>query len=272
MPLMTQAGKITGFVNPEGECSDRNGNIYIADEGAENVYKYSRQGSLISVYNDSAYGLPWSCAVDPSTGNVAVTNVFSPGGGMGNVAIFSSPSSTPTILQNPGQFVYTFAGYDPSGNLWVDGLDSTLSNFILSYCGASSCSTIPISNGTIYGPGAVQWDRVRSTWVVFDADCNNVQSACSYPVNIVSSSGELGTATYYLNDKGTDIACDIPQGVVAADHGNRYAAGGDEETACGGGPNVFARWAYPGGGLPTNHTIFNDFTTPSGAAISNKNK
>jgi len=267
MPDMAERGRITGFDTPLGECGDSNGNIYIADITAGNVYKYSRAGLELEVFNDGPYGFPEGCAVNPTNGAVAIANAFGPTGNQGNVAVFSSPSGPVTMLQNPDQFYYSFVGYDPGGALWTTGYDAS-DAFILSGCGASSCGTIPISGGTIHEAGAVQWDRVRSTWLLFDPQCDGQDSACSYPV---SGSGALGAATTYLTDEGT-LICDLIQGVVAADHGNRYAAGGNVDT-CGGSKSEFNRWGYPAGGVPTNHTLpVLGFVEPSGTAISNKNK
>jgi hypothetical protein len=267
MPDMSERGRITGFLTPLGMCGDSNGNIYIADEVAGKVYKYSRAGLELEVYNDGAYGFPVSCAVNPKNGEVAITNGFGPTGGQGNVAVFSSPSGPVTVLTNSSQYYYTFDGYDPSGDLWVDGYTTSLS-FILSGCGASSCSTIPTSGGTIYQAGAVQWDRVRDTWVVFDPQCDDQDSACSYPV---SGSGALGSPTTYLTYDG-QLVCDMEQGLVAADHGNRYVAGSDLSD-CDAAKSTFNRWAYTAGGVPTNHTIpALELVAPSGVAISNKNK
>lgn len=269
MPDMAERGRIEGLNFPLGECGDSNGNIYIADNGTGDVYKYSRAGLELEVYNDSAYGQPVACAVNPANGDVAVVNAFGPTGDAGNVAVFSSVTGAPTLVTNPAQFYYAFAGYDPQGNLWITGDDGSF-NVIVSGCAASSstCGTIPISGGTLHAAGAVQWDRVNNTWVVFDPSCNGQDSACSYPV---SGSGVLGIPTDYLTDVGSPV-CDMVQGIIAADHGNKYAAGGNHDT-CGGSKDEFNRWRYPGGGVPTNHTLPGlGFIEPTGVAISNKNK
>lgn len=263
LPGFALVGTLTGFSEPQGECSDNKGNIFIANTGTSQVYQYSRTGTLLATYSDSL-GYPVGCAWDPATGNLAVTDIFDfayPYSG--DVLIYTSPSSTPTQLRNPAQYYYYFAGYDTSGNLWVDGRDAS-GAFILSYCGASSCSTINLSGGTIYFPGAVQWDGVRSTWVVFDQLCNNGNNACSYPV---SGSGALGTPTMYNNYNGGGD-CDLIQAVIAANQ-RRYVAGGDYEY-CGAASSTFDRWAYPAGGTPTNDTALTAYALPVGAAISTK--
>jgi hypothetical protein len=262
MPSMTLKATLTGFSGPQGECSDSGGNIYVVNTNYTEVLKYSRTGSPLATYTDT-YGYPVGCAVDPATGNLAVTDIFG-FSGAGQVLVYSSPSSSPTVLTNPSQYFYYFAGYGPGSSLWVSGRNS-YGTYMVSACGSSSCSTIPLSGGTVYFPGAVQWDNVRGTWVVFDQLCNGGNEACSYTV---SGSGVLGTQTLYNNYNGTG-ACDLVQGVIAA-NGKKYVAGGDYQY-CGAASSTEDRWGYPGGGNPTNYATFTSaYSVPIGAAISTK--
>ncbi len=261
MPDMALKGTLTGFSEPQGECSDTHGNIYIANTGGFQVLEYSRTGTLLNTYTDS-YGYPVGCAVDPATGNLAVANLFG-NSGAGQVLVFSSPSSSPTVLTNPSGYFYYFLGYGPGSDLWVSGRNPS-GFYQLSVCGVSSCSTLNLTGGTIYFPGAVQWDNARGQWVVFDQLCNDTTEACSYPVNGTA----LGTPTTYSNYNEGSV-CDLIQGVIAA-KGKKYVAGGDYEY-CGTASSSFNRWGYTGGGTPTNHVIpDNSYTLPTGAAISTK--
>ncbi len=267
MPDMKLKGTITDFNQPQGECSDKHGNIYVADTQATQVEEFSRTGKLLSAYADS-YGYPVGCAVNPVNGNLAVAN-FVGFKGHGQVLIFSSPSSTPTMLTNPKQYFYSFLGYDIHGDLWVDGRDDT-KKYILSDCsGAFACETVSLSGGTIYFPGAVQWDQKEYSWVLFDQRCGNTNAACSY---WVSGSGVLGQATNYQNYDGGPL-CDMIQGVVAA-YGKQYTAGSDYENAsCDAGNSSVNRWQYPAGGEPTDYItmpLAKSFQ-PAGAAISPQN-
>jgi hypothetical protein len=262
LPQMLLEGTITGFIYPQGECSDKHGNVYVADTNAGNVYEYSRDLHLRNTYPVS-YGPPEGCAVNPTNGNLAVTTYPTDTGATGAVLIYSSTSSSPTVLTNPEQFYYEFAGYDPSGNLWTDGFDAAYSTTVVSSCGASSCSTVNLSGGTIGFPGAIEYDTVSKNWVIFDQYCDETEGSCSYPV---SATGALGTQTVYLNHDGSN-ACDLVQGVIAA-YGQKYVAGADYEY-CGYDPSSVNRWAYPAGGMPTNHTD-QVVSSPIGAAISTK--
>jgi len=256
----------TPFELPQGECGDSHGNIYVVDTDAQKVYGFTRTGtSAFETFDTVDWGHPASCAVDPCSGTLAVTLLTDDGGGNGAVLLYSAASQTPTEIFNPDMANYFFAGYSPSGDLWVDGLDAS-GNFILSFCGASSCTTIPTSGGTITYPGAVQFDRVRGQWVVFDQQCNGAQSSCSY---VVAGSGALSNRVDYFAHNGQE-ACDVVQAVIGADEGNRIVAGGDADT-CGDATPSVNRWAYPAGGVPTTHSSLG-IDDPSGSAISNKNK
>ncbi len=270
-PSMKVEGDLTGIRYPRGECTDRAGNVYIASDN--NILEYSRTGSLLNTYNDT-YGNPGGCAVNPTNGELAVpngrhycgTNCWQPG----QVLIFSSPSSPPSVLQSSDLTEYTFAAYNSSGHLMVDGAD-TKGTVMLFSCGKTHCKTIRLSGGAIYFEGAVQWDGKRKTWVVFDQDCNRYGSgygyggACSYPV---SPKGVLGTPTTYLNYNGGAV-CELTQGVIAPD--GKSVAGGDYDW-CGYSASTVNRWPYPAGGKPISTYITPpSYAAPIGTAISTMN-
>lgn len=75
-----------------GLCSDRSGDVFIpvwsSQSNSNYIYEYAHGGSEpIATLTDS--GVPFGCVVDPTTGNLAATNVFSLGTGFppGTVAI-----------------------------------------------------------------------------------------------------------------------------------------------------------------------------------------
>ncbi len=262
MPDMNLKGTITGFNQPQGECSDRHGNIYVANTRATEVKEYSRTGTLLNTYPDKQ-GYPVGCAVDPVNGDLAVTNIRGFRHAPGQVLIYKSPSSKPSVLTNPKQYSYYFDGYDIYGHLWVDGRDAR-KNYMLSGCNASRCRTIKLSGGKVYFPGAVQSDQQLFSWVVFDQLCGGKSAACSY---WVSDGGALGKSTNYRKYKGGAV-CDLIQGVVAA-YGMKYTAGADyQSNRCRKGGSYEGRWQYPAGGTPTNYTT--NVSSPVGAAISTK--
>ncbi|MGB6516959.1 MAG: hypothetical protein WBE79_00485 [Candidatus Cybelea sp.] len=259
LPGMTLKGKITGLSGPLGMCSDRAGNIYVAESLQGRVDEFTRTGTQIATYAYSYGGSVSGCAVNPQNGYLAVLN------NAAGVLIFSSPSSPPTILRVPDRPYLAFAGYNDKGELWVDGNYSQ--GFVLFRCNAK-CKPLNVYGAQEFRAGTVQWDNVRKTWVIFDQSCDHQNpGACSYPV---SEQGVLGKQTSYDNYKGARV-CRVGQAVIGA-YGQRFVVGGDADHDFCGGPtgNAVYRWAYPAGGNPTNYAVLPNNAVPYGAAISTK--
>ena len=261
LPDMTLKGTIGGLSMPLGLCSDSAGHVYVVESGKSRVDEFTRTGTQIATYDDT-YGYPSGCAVNPKNGDLAVADSGKP---YVKVLVYSSPSSAPTILKLPGQTEAAFAGYNGRGELWVDG--SNYDDFVLDRCNASSCKTLKVPGAQYFAPGAVQWDDVRKTWVVFDQSCYNVNpGSCSYPV---SERGVLGESTEYNNYEHNPV-CILPQGVIGG-YQKRFVVGGDwEYDTCHDGSNGAYRWGYPQGGNPTNYATLPNDARPYGAAISEK--
>ncbi len=157
-----RVGQLTGFVFPYGECQDASGNVYVTDFGAEQIVEYAHGGtSPINTLQDS-YGYPIGCAVNPVTGDLAVSNWESNGSDCaGSVVIYADAQGSGTNYTD-ADFMYLYPpGYDPSGNLFVQGqpsYGSGSSGLAEISSGGTALVTIPLSGGTIYFPGGVQWD------------------------------------------------------------------------------------------------------------------
>ena len=265
LPGLSLKGTLTGFSEPQGECSNAKGNIWITNTGTEQLLEYSRTGTLLATLDDST-GYPVGCAVN-SDNDLAVTNIFD-FSGAGSVLVYKNSTGTPSSLSNPDQYYYYFDGYDSSGNLYTSGRDSS-GTYILSECaeGASSCSTITISGGTVYFPGAVQWYTPGNYLSVSDQLCGDTEAACAYWVTISGSSGTITGTTDLSNYDGSD-ACDVVQSAIAA-NGQKYLAGGDYEY-CGYTSSTSNRWAFDAGGKPSNYNDTAGQDVPIGAAVSTK--
>ena len=95
-------GTLTGFSVPSGECVDESGDVFVADGGADTIREYAHGGTTpIATLNDP--GEPYGCSVDPTTGNLAVTN------GSDSVAIYPSAQGTPTLYSDPS--IYESVSY-----------------------------------------------------------------------------------------------------------------------------------------------------------------
>jgi hypothetical protein len=152
-------GTLTGLSGPEGECVDKRGDIFIANFSTSSILEYAHGGtSPIANLSDPGY-YPAGCSIDPTTGNLAVTNYVSTSNGQGNVVIYQGAKGNPkeayadSVISEMG-----FCGYDDAGNLFVDG--STSGNafaFAELPSGGTSLKNISL-NRSIGLPGGVQWD------------------------------------------------------------------------------------------------------------------
>jgi hypothetical protein len=146
------------FQIASGECVDKNGNVYVADNGYGRLFEYAHGSKKRkrALYTGDAEG----CAVDPTTGDLAATNPVGNGGHRGNVAIFKNAKGKPKYFRDPDFSSYYFCGYDDEGNLFVDGQSQPgIGHTVFAELpkGSDKLSTISL-NQYIELPGGVQWD------------------------------------------------------------------------------------------------------------------
>jgi hypothetical protein len=117
-------GNLSGFNEPRGLCVDKEGDVYVTDFGGAKVVEYAHGGTkpLATLVDD---GDPYGCAIDPTTGNLAVTNgCDGPSGSCypeGTVLIYKQARGKPEVLNDPNiPAAMTYCAYDRSGNLFVD--------------------------------------------------------------------------------------------------------------------------------------------------------
>ncbi len=115
-------GELEGFVGVDFMCVDKAGDIFIPSPGTEQIFEYAHGGtSPIATLNDPSYGgQARACATDPTTGNLAVENVYT-NGGAANVLIYQHATGTPQIYSDPNFWFYDFCAYDDAGNLFIGG-------------------------------------------------------------------------------------------------------------------------------------------------------
>ncbi len=105
-------GKLIGALNVTGNnlCSDNKGDVYVPS-GGYTILEYSH-GSINPIRKLADGDIPLGCAVDPSTGNLAVTNE---GSGAGEVAIYPNAQEPAQWYRDPAIGTYGLCGYDDQG-------------------------------------------------------------------------------------------------------------------------------------------------------------
>lgn len=148
-----------------GECSDGEGDVYattrVPNTYTGTIYEY-RHGAQSPVSTLSDPGEPSGCAVDPSTGNLAVSNFFDHSGqyeNLGEVVIYPKDGSAPERIAQSSIYRMYFCAYDPSGNLFVLTLAGENQTYQLYELPRGTQHLDPIALRTgIVTPGAVQWN------------------------------------------------------------------------------------------------------------------
>jgi hypothetical protein len=155
-PKGKYVGLLSGPSVPLGLCSDRSGNVFVVDNGAETILEYAHGGtSPIATLGD--YGNdPNGCAVDPKTNDLAVV-----GGGndvQGNIAIYKAEQGSPSLYYDRfDEGPYAWCTYDNHSNLFVNDGDGSGSGFGLIELPDGSSSFLEFSL-SIRGGGSIQWD------------------------------------------------------------------------------------------------------------------
>ncbi len=146
-------GKLIGSLNVSGSnlCSDTNGNVFIPTSGYV-ILEYAH-GGLYPIQTLHGGDIPLGCAVDPTSGNLAVTQE---GSGAGEVAIFSNAKEPATWYRDPDIDTYGLCGYDDRGNLFVDG--NGTGDYIAELPKGSSTFANDALDSSFDAFGNIQWD------------------------------------------------------------------------------------------------------------------
>ncbi|HEY1883781.1 MAG TPA: hypothetical protein VGG51_12150 [Candidatus Cybelea sp.] len=155
-----QVGQLKGFRSTAvyGLCSDPDGNVWVTYGGS--LLEYARGGTvpIAQFYTDET---AVSCAVDPTTGDIAVSEGTGEGRiGVGNeVAVYTDIYASPEIYRDSDVNYYLFTTYDSDGNLFVDGSSNIQRNTALVELpqGGSALQTVKMDEkfGKV---GGLQWD------------------------------------------------------------------------------------------------------------------
>ena len=249
-------GKLKGMLTdsdaPYGECSDKAGNVWIANFYGADIVEYAHGGtSPINTLSDpGANGYPIGCSVDSTTGNLAVSNFDNAKtGAPGDVLIYADAQGTPTTYTVTNATPYWPPGYDNKGNLFVQVYNPYGALAELPK-GRKQFKTITL-NVTIYVPGSVQWHG--KYLAVDDQAYEGGNTTGIYQVQISGSSGTAIGSEELLDSCG---ASDVVQFWI---QGNNVV-----------GPNVACLnvgiYKYPAGG--TAIKTLTGFQYPNGATVS----
>ena len=239
-------GVLTGFDNPEGECVDQTGNVWITNLYASQILEYAHGGTTPIATLADPYEWPDDCAIDPTTGNLAVANnIVASGGGPGSVFIYKKAKGTPKKYPDPFvSYAMGFLDYDNKGNLYVDDSGGIELGELHKGGGAIEIITVGL-NGLA---GGVKWDG--KYLAVGDEGSGSPGPTVIYQLQVTGSSARIVSSTI-LKRSCIVVQFTIQGGkVIGPDH-CRSDAG---------------FWKYPSGGRPTY--VIPGLAAPIGTALS----
>jgi len=259
-------GELSGLpAEPLGLCNDPSGNIYVTMQGdgeslsQSYVYEYAHGGTHpIATFHDP--GLANGCAVDPTTGNLAVTNYFGSSGTNGNIAVYDSAQEPPKIYADVNFPRFLWCTYDSAGNLFADGASSIVDELP---SGADALTEIQLSKSIT--SGSVQW---LGKYLVI---AGIVGTRGPNPIHKVRVSGGRG---------------DVHGTILLSSRNDRSATGDiqfwvEQRTIIGpghvqGGNGLLQFWKYPKGGMATEvikprpKAIFSGVTVSQLLSVTNR--
>jgi hypothetical protein len=228
-------------LNSGSICSDGHGNIFVPDRFE--IVEYAHGGTQpIATLSDDG-GIPNGCSVDPTTGNLAVTNDINYPY-KGNVAIYAGAQGEPTYYSDSEIPDPIFCGYDNKGNLFIDG-----GPFAELASGSGNFTNITL-NRQIYQRGEVQWDGKHIT--VTSQNANRI-----YRLQVSGSTGTI-IGTTHLKGPGRNATSQswIQGSVIIAPIGPGQA------------DNRVGFWKYPHGGKAFTIVNLGRHANAIGATVS----
>jgi hypothetical protein len=236
-PAGKLVGKLTGFGSVAGLCANKSGDVFIVDEaGPVDVYAH---GGTSPIRKLTTSGAPYGCAIDSTTGDLALTNLSSYL--YGTIAIYPKAMGHPKAYADDSVDSTFFCGYDNAGNLFVDGWNRSADPILLRLAKKGKSFGLYDLNSSDTNPGGVQWDGKyvavgnRGGGVIYRIDWTGKTA------QTVTLKGGLNVAQFWL-DGSTLIGPNFQ----------------------GNGPVSY--WHYPAGGSPTK--TITGFSEPFGATVS----
>lgn len=246
------AGKEVGTIgvggNPEGECVDKAGDVWITRFSFTSVVEYAHGGGQIG--SVSTYpNFPWGCAVDPTTGNLAVTNTT------GYVGVYANAQGTPTLYTVAGEDGFVFCTYDDSGNLFATAGGSYVAELPK---GSNEMMNLQFDYPS-WNLWSIQWDE-RRKYLAVTAFRQKDEPTSIYHVSVSGTTGRLiGTTLLRKSKSGYP-----PQYWI---EGARVLGPSSSD------PRRIQKriesWPYPAGGSPTEvaHVTWNGPGAPELNAV-----
>lgn len=176
---------ITGGSEPQGMCAEaKRGTFWVTMSGTEIIQEYNANSNTeIGSVDTATYGDPAGCAVS-NTGTVAASIISN-----GDVVVYPNGTGSGTAI-NDGLVETFFVTFDPAGDIFADGFNSSFIPAVSEIPAGSSSGHVLTLPNSIEFPGEIQWDGTYVT-------VNDQEAFAIYRYSISGSTVTLeGTVSY----------------------------------------------------------------------------
>lgn len=163
--LSYPSGQFVGEFGPgvekiAGMCPDAAGDVYVVgfDPGDSTILEFAHGGTK-SIWSTQLYSyMASSCAVDPTTGNLAVDvqyNLYED-----EIAIYPNDSGSPTLYSIPNDTAPPlYCAYDDAGDLFAEAYENKDNRWSIAElpAGGSAFTSLPLSKPHLHALGPMQW-------------------------------------------------------------------------------------------------------------------
>jgi DNA-binding beta-propeller fold protein YncE len=236
-PAGKPAGKLTGFGSVAGLCVDKAGDVFVVDEAGP-VVMYAHGGTS-PIRKLETTGAPYGCAVDPVTGNLAVTNLSSYI--YGTIAIYAKAKGNPHVYKDTAVDSTYACSYDGGGNLFVDGWNRSASVILLKLAKGGKTFRTFLLGKSVKNLAGVQWDGKYV--VVGDRGAGQVYR--------IDTSGKIDQTIKLKSGANVELFWLVGSTLIGPNAQNRGSV---------------PYWRYTAGGSPVK--TLTGFTYPIAAAVS----
>jgi hypothetical protein len=237
-----------------GVCSDTSGNVWavVRQDREVDAYEFAHGGAvpIAKIRVKHAHKYSSDCAVDPTTGNLAVLDGAKPRSkAMGHAEIWANARAG-----KPATFALPFepisCTYDANGNLFVDGSIGSTELFALAELtkGSPSFAKVTLDRVPANYPGNIRWDGSYVDIV----DNDFMGHGKIYRVDVTAYKGHVADVLH-LHDLYYFAVFDVADGVLAGTAGNNG--------------RKLLTWPYPRGGKASAPAMGFQYP-PRGVAVS----
>lgn len=242
-PEGSKVGTLTTDIG-QNLCVDASSGSVFAVNDRE-IFEYAHGGTEpIATLNSPSSGYDlMGCAVDPSTGNLAVAALnldHKPSA----VLVYPAAKNPPAIYSDSNAREFDYCGYDGDGNLFVDGATYSAAPLLDELSdGSSALQEITVNRRTSNGP--VQWDGSYLT----------IEAPSPPTIYRIKVSGSVGTVVGKTKIRRDQTKTRKPYYSLTWIEGSLVIA------AEGPRNKFLAYWNYPTGGKPFE--VLRQLTTKS---------